>query len=163
MKLRTIALTIAALSAMPVLAWASSDDDGPRELRKVVKRLEARYPGEVVAIARDASADERPHYHVDMNFGAAGTARLDVDARTLELDTRELPHATPGGASLADAVALMAAHVPGEIIVAEVDAAPGIAPHYEIDVRLPDRAVAQLRVDAATRAIAWRTPHVVAP
>ena len=163
MKLRTIALTIAALSAVPVLAWASSADDGRRELRDVVKRLEARYPGEVVAIARDASADERPHYHVDMSFGAAGTARLDVDARTLELDTRELPHATPGGASLADAVALVAAHVPGEIIVAEVDAAPGIAPHYEIDVRLPDRAVAQLRVDATTRNIAWRTPHVVAP
>ena len=163
MKLRTIALTIAALSAVPVLAWASSADDGRRELRDVVKRLEARYPGEVVAIARDASADERPHYHVDMSFGPAGTARLGVDARTLDLDTRELPHATPGGASLADAVALVAAHVPGEIIVAEVDAAPGIAPHYEIDVRLPDRAVAQLRVDAATRNIAWRTPHVVAP
>ena len=162
MKLRTIALTIAALSAMPALGWASSNDDGPRELRNVVKRLEARYPGEVVAITRDASADERPHYHVDMSFGAAGVARLDVDARTLELDTRELPHASPGGASLADAVALVAAYVPGEIIVAEVDATPGIAPHYEIDVRLPDRAVAQLKVDATTRNIAWRTPHVVA-
>lgn len=163
MKLRTLATTIVALFAMPALTWASSTDDGPRELRKVVKRLEARYPGEVVAITRDASADERPHYHVDMSFGAAGTARLDVDARTLELDTRELPHASSGGASLADAVALVATHVPGEIIVATVDAAPGSAPHYEIDVRLPDRAVAQLRVDAATRDISWRTPHVVAP
>ena len=163
MKLRTLATTIIALSVLPVISWASSNDDGPRELRKVVKHLEARYPGEVVAITRDASADERPHYHVDMSFGAAGTARLGVDARTLELDTRELSHASPGGASLADAVALVAAHVPGEIIVAEVDAAPGSAPHYEIDVRLPDRAVAQLRVDATTRGISWRTPHVVAP
>ena len=163
MKLRTLATTIIALAAMPALALASSGADESRELGKVAKRLESRYPGEVVAITRDAAEDERPHYHVDMSFGAAGIARLDVDARTFELDTRELPHASPGGASLAEAVALVAAHVPGEIIVAEVDAAPGIAPHYEIDVRLPDRAVAQLRVDATTRNIAWRTPHVVAP
>lgn len=163
MKLRTLATTIVALSALPAFALASSGADESRELGKVAKRLESRYHGEVVAIARDAAADERPHYHVDMSFGAAGTARLDVDARTLELDTRELPHATPGGASLADAVALVAAYVPGEIIVAAVDAAPGIAPHYEIDVRLPDRAVAQLRVDAATRGISWRTPQVVGP
>jgi len=161
MKLRTIALTIAALSAMPALAWASPDDDGRRELRDVVKRLEARYPGEVVAITRDASDAERPHYHVDMSFGAAGLARLDVDAATLALDTRDLPQASPGGASLTEAVTLVAANVPGEIIAAEIDAVPGVVPHYEIDVRLPSRAVARLRVDAATRDISWRSPRVV--
>jgi len=161
MKLRTIALTIAALSAMSALAWASPDDDGRRELRDVVKRLEARYPGEVVAITRDASDAERPHYHVDMSFGAAGLARLDVDAATLALDTRDLPQASPGGASLTEAVTLVAANVPGEIIAAEIDAVPGVAPHYEIDVRLPSRAVARLRVDAATRDISWRSPRVV--
>ena len=161
MKLRTIALTIATLSAMPALAWASPDDDGRRELRDVVKRLEARYPGEVVAITRDASDAERPHYHVDMSFGAAGLARLDVDAATLALDTRDLPQASPGGASLTEAVTLVAANVPGEIIAAEIDAVPGVVPHYEIDVRLPSRAVARLRVDAATRDISWRSPRVV--
>jgi hypothetical protein len=146
---------------MPALAWASPDDDGRRELRDVVKRLEARYPGEVVAITRDASDAERPHYHVDMSFGAAGLARLDVDAATLALDTRDLPQASPGGASLTEAVTLVAANVPGEIIAAEIDAVPGVAPHYEIDVRLPSRAVARLRVDAATRDISWRSPRVV--
>jgi hypothetical protein len=161
MKLRTLATTIVALSAMPALALASSAGDESHELRKVAERLEARYHGEVVTIARDASADERPHYHVDMCFGAAGMARLGVDARTLELDTRELPLASAGGASLAEAVTLVATHVPGEIIVAEVDAAPGVAHHYEIDVRLPSRAVARLRVDTATRDISWRSPRVV--
>jgi uncharacterized membrane protein YkoI len=163
MTLRTFATTIITLSAMPALALASSGADESRELGKVAKRLESRYHGEVVAITRDASADERPHYHVDMSFGAAGMARLDVDARTLELDTRDLPLASSGAASLAEAAAIVAASVPGEIIAVQVDAVPGVAPHYEIDVRLTDRAVAQLRVDATTRGISWRTPYVVAP
>lgn len=162
MKLCTVATTIVTLFAMPALAWASSADDGPREIRNVVKRLEARYPGEVIAIARDASDGERPHYHVDMSFGPAGIARLDVDAATLALDTRDLPLASPGGVSLAEAVALIAANVPGEIIAAEIDATPGGAPHYEVDVRLASRAVARLRVDAATRDISWRSPRVAA-
>jgi hypothetical protein len=57
----------------------------------------------------------------------------------------------------------VAASVPGEVIAAQADSAPGVAPHYEIDVRLTNRAVAQLRVDATTRGISWRTPYVVAP
>jgi hypothetical protein len=34
-------------------------------------------------------------------------------------------------------------------------------PHYDVDVRLPQGAIARLEVDPATLQIAWRNPAIV--
>jgi len=51
--------------------------------------------------------------------------------------------------------------VPGQLLVAEFDAASGASAHYDIDVRLPHGAVARLKVDPATRQIGWRSPAII--
>ena len=161
MKIRTLALTaIAVFSASP-FAMASSPAGDPVKLAQVVTHMESRYPGEVVAIQFDGSGDKRAHYHVDMRFPEGGLAILDVDAMTLAISSREPAPLKAGSTTLAHAAALIARHLPGQVVVAELDAFDGTAPHYDVDVRLPNGAIAQLKVDAATRQIAWRDPAIV--
>ena len=161
MKLRHIALTAVALSSAVAFATAPSTVVRPLPLAEMVAHLESQYPGKVVAIQFDASGDKRPHYHVDMRFPASGLATVDVDAVTLAIASRE-PVALPeDAATLADAALLVASYVPGQLLVAHFDSSDGSAPHYDIDVRLPRGATARLKVDPATREIAWRNPAIV--
>jgi uncharacterized membrane protein YkoI len=124
-----------------------------------VATLEARYPGKVVAIALDDNGDRPAHYHVDMRFPASGVARIDVDAVTLTVASRDPAPLAPGSAGLIHAAALVMSAVPGDLLSAELDATNG-APHYDLDVRLPHGAIARLKVDSATRQIDWRTPAI---
>jgi uncharacterized membrane protein YkoI len=162
MKIRTLVLALAALSATAALATSPPTADRPLNLALVVAHMESRYPGEVVAIELDASGDKAAHYHVDMRFADSGLARVDVDAATLEIAAREPAPLSRGAATLAEATALATASFPGHVTAAELDSTHGVAPHYDIDVRLPNRHVARLKVDPATRQIAWRVPAIVA-
>jgi uncharacterized membrane protein YkoI len=124
-----------------------------------VAQLESRYPGTVVAIALDDSGDRPAHYHVDMRFRNSGLARLDVDAATLDVGSRETVALVDGSATLVYAAALVTSTVPGQMLAAQLDATNG-APHYDVDVRLPQGAIARLKVDPVSGDIGWRTPAV---
>lgn len=157
MALRTLLFTLAAAGTT---AAAASTAAGPvAGLGETVALLEARYPGKVVAIALDDTGDRPAHYHVDLRFPASGMARLDVDAMTFEVASREPAPLDPGSASLVYAAALVMGAVPGDLLVAELDATNGV-PHYDVDVRLPQGPVARLKVDPATRQIGWRSPAI---
>ena len=161
MKLRTLALTAVALSSAAAFATAPLTAERPLNLAEMVGYLEARYPGEVIAIQFDASGDKRPHYHVDMRFPGSGLASIDIDALNFAIASRH-PVALPAGSTtLDDAVQLVGRHLPGQVISAELDTSAGVAPHYDVNVRLPKGPIAQLKVDPATRQIAWRNPAIV--
>ena len=162
MKIRTLVVALVGASSVVAYAAGSSYTFRPATLAEMVAYMESSYPGEVTAIQYDASGDKGPHYHVDMRFPASGIARVDVDALTYRLASRELSPPAPGSATLAEAAALIAAVVPGHVTVAELDAVYGTTPHYDIDVRLQDGGVARLSIDPATRQIAWRQPAIIA-
>jgi uncharacterized membrane protein YkoI len=162
MKIRTLALAAVAIAVAPAFAVASTAANRPQKLGDVVEKLESRYPGTVVAIELDASGDKRAHYHVDMAFPDHGLARVDVDATTLDLVAREPATPAASTATLAEVTSLVAANVPGEVTAVLLDATHGVAPHYDVDVRLPQRQLARLKIDATSRQIAWRTPAIVA-
>lgn len=162
MKTRLLVFAVAALSSAAVFAAATRSAEHPPKLADVVTALEAHYPGKVVAIALDSSGDKRAHYHVDMQFADHGLARVDVDATTLDVVARDPAPAAANAATLAEVLALVTAHVPGEVTVVELDATGGVLPHYDVDVRLAQRQVARLKVDSASRQIDWRTPAIVA-
>lgn len=162
MKIRTLALAIVALSSASAFAAVPSAADRPPRLADAIAALESRYPGNVVAIGFDGSGDKRAHYHVDMEFPGHGLARVDVDATTLDLVAREPAASAANTATLAEVTTLVAANVPGEVTAVEFDATHGVAPHYDVDVRLPQRQVARLKIDATSRQIAWRMPAIVA-
>ena len=161
MKIRILALTAIALSAATTLAMASPSEGQPLKLAEVVAHMESRYPGEVVAIQFDGSGDKRAHYHVDMRFPESGLASLDIDAVSLAMASRDVAPLTAGSPTLVYAAALIASQIPGQVIAAELDAFQGVAPHYDVDVRLPQGAIARLKVDTATLQIAWRNPAIV--
>jgi uncharacterized membrane protein YkoI len=169
MKIRSVALAALALSAATAFATAtaaasattSPSDVRPLTLAQMVTHLESTYPGEVATIRFDMSAVERAHYHVVMRFPQSGLASVDVDAVTLAIASRE-PAALPArAATLTEAAALVATHLPGTVAFAEFDAAAGTRPHYDVDVRLSEGATARLTVDPATGQIAWRVPAVI--
>ena len=161
MKIRTLALTAIALSAATTFAAASPSEGQPLKLAEVVSHMESHYPGEVAAIQFDGSGDKRPHYHVDMRFPEGTLARLDIDAVTLAMVSRDVAPLTARSATLAYTAALIASQMRGDVIAAELDAFEGVAPHYDVDVRLPHGAIARLKVDPATLQIAWRNPAIV--
>lgn len=156
MKISALAVSLLAASSLTAVA-------APRlhGLADTVVELESRYPGKVVAIVLDDAGDKAAHYHVDMRFAGSAPVRVDVDAATLAIESRDAKPLPAGSATLAEAAALLAGAIPGEILVAELDAATGAAPHYDVDVRLPEGAVARLKVDSATRRIDWRMPAII--
>jgi uncharacterized membrane protein YkoI len=123
--------------------------------------MESRYPGKVAAIELDASGDKAAHYHVDMRFPKGGLEKLDVDAATLRIASREAAPTAAGSIPLLYAAAMVTAAIPGQMLLAELDATNGAPPHYDVDVRLPQGAIARLKVDAVTRQIGWRTPAII--
>ncbi len=161
MKIRTLTFTALALTAATAFATASSPTGHVPGIGETIAQLESRYPGKVVAIELDAAGDGAAHYHVDMRFPASGLARLDVDAATLDIASRLPAPLATGSATLAEVAAMLGAAIPGQMTVAQLDATNGLPPHYDVDVRLPQGAVARLKVDAATRQIGWRDPAIV--
>lgn len=161
MKIRPLALTAVALSSAAAFAMTPSSVERPLGLAEMVAQLESRYPGKVVAIQFDESGDKSAHYHVDMRFPESGLAAIDVDAVTLAIASRNQTPLPAGSATIAKVASLVSAHVPGQVIVAELDSSAGVAPHYDVDVRLPQGAIARLKVDPVTRQIAWRNPAIV--
>ena len=162
MKIRTLVFALIGLSTAAGLAAGSSHAGRPATLAEMVAHLESKYPGKVTAIQYDASGDKGPHYHVDMRFAASGLARVDVDAVTYRIASRDLSPLPAGSVTLAEAAALIAAQLPGHVTVAALDSVHGMSTHYDVDVRLPQGGVAQLRMDPATRQIAWRDPAILA-
>lgn len=162
MKLSTLAMTLSVMWSAGAFAADASPAARPLSLRDAVSYMESRYQGEVVAIALDASGDKAAHYHVDMRYPDAGTAKLDVHAATLEISGRDQAHSQDGWTSLAGAAALAATHVRGQVIAAELDSIDGGSPHYDIDVRLPGGEIARLKIDPQTRQFGWRTPPIIA-
>ncbi|MEO8508199.1 MAG: hypothetical protein ABI593_11265, partial [Betaproteobacteria bacterium] len=161
MKIRSFAFTLMALSSATAFAATSSPIGHTLGLGETVARLETRYPGSVVAIEFDGSGDKAAHYHVDMLFPTSGLARLDVDAVTLEIASRESVPLAAGSAALVYAAALVTASIDGQMLGVNFDASNGVPAHYDVDVRLPQGAIARLKVDAATREIGWRIPAII--
>jgi uncharacterized membrane protein YkoI len=125
--------------------------------------MEQRYGGQVVGITLDEGGDKAAHYHVDLRYPVAGTAKLDVDAATLAIDGRLQPLPDEQWTmSLAGAAAYAVTHLGGQVLAGELDAVEGASPHYDIDVRLVNGAIARVKVDPRATQIAWRTPPVVA-
>ena len=160
MKIRTLAAACAALLSAGAFAADAPAGSAIVPVRQLVPYLEHRYEGQVIAVALDAGADKPAHYHVDLFYPSAGTAKLDVDAATLEIAARIAPTKEDGWASLPGATAFAATHVRGEVIAAEFDA-DGISPHYDVDIRLSGGDIARVTVDPRTRHIGWRTPPVL--
>lgn len=160
MHTRTLALAFLALSSTPFAA-NSSPMGRALELGDVVAVMESRYPAKVVAIELDAAGDKPAHYHVDLRFAENGIAKLDVDAATLQVAAREASALSPASMPLVHATALIMTSIPGQLIRAELDATNGVAPHYDVDVKLPQGAIARLKIDATTRQIGWRTPAII--
>ncbi|MFO1413654.1 MAG: hypothetical protein U1F10_07030 [Burkholderiales bacterium] len=142
-------------------AGASAASPAPNTLSGVVQALEARYPGQVTAIELDAAGDRPAHFHVDMRFPESGVARLDVDAVTLAVASRE-PAATAPATPFVYAVALVGSAIDGRVVGTRFDDTNGAPAHYDVDVALPSGAVARLKVDAATGVVGWRTPAIAA-
>ena len=162
MKLSILATTVALLwSAGEALAADATPATPQVSLRQMVAHLESKYGGEVVAIALDTSGDKPAHYHVDMRYRKAGTAKLDVDARTFKISARDRPQPDNGWTSLAGAAAFAATQLQGQALVAELDTIDGASPHYDIDVRLEGGQIARLKVDPKTQQLGWRTPPIV--
>jgi hypothetical protein len=126
----------------------------------MVAHLETTYPGEVIAIELDNSGDKPAHYHVDMRFPEAGIARVDVDATTFELASRDNARLPRGAANVGEVAGLVGTMMPGPVTVTALDSIDGVAPHYHVDVRL-DHGTAQLKVDPVTRAVTWREPAII--
>ena len=160
MLIRTLAFTLFAVSST-AFAANPSPDGRTLELRKVAAQMESRYLGKVVAIELDTSGDKAAHYHVDVRFPDGGLEKLDVDAATLRTVSRDAAPLAAGSIPLLYAAAMVTAAIPGDVLVAELDTTNGVPPHYDVDVRLPQGAIARLKVDAATRQIGWRTPAII--
>lgn len=157
MKLPRAVLPLALLATFAVSAHAATTPP----LADVVRTLEARYPGEVTVIELDAGGDRPAHFHVDMRFPASGTARLDVDAATLAIASRE-PAGIAPATPFVYAVALVGSAIEGQVVASRYDDTNGAPAHFDVDVALPSGAIARLKVDAATGRVGWRTPAVVA-
>lgn len=153
----------AIVLASAAVAAAPSPAGETRKLSDIVAHLESRYHGEVTAIALDASGDKPAHYHVDMLFRDSGVAKFDLDAATGSIASRDVARLAADSATLPEATAIVADHVRGEVIAAELDSAEGALAHYDIDVRLSQGAIARLKVDPATRQLGWRAPPIVTP
>jgi uncharacterized membrane protein YkoI len=161
MKMHILMFTaIAAVSAAAVAAGPASSSR-PLRLGEMVTHMESAYHGEVTAIQFDASGDKRAHYHVDIRFPRSALARLDVDAVTREISAHQAPPLAPEFATLSEVTTLVAAQLPGQLTIAELDAGDGVAPHYDVDVRVPGGKIARLKVDAATRSIGWCQPAII--
>lgn len=161
MKFRTLAFALLAAAPVAALAIDAPSARRPLRLADMVAHLESRYPGEVIAIQYDTAGDKTAHYHVDMRFPTSGLARIDVDAVTLAIASRDTVAMTRDSATLAEAAALAGAHIAGQVVAAELDGSDGVPAHYDVDVRLPKGGTAQLKIDPATRQIAWRNPAIV--
>lgn len=157
MKLPRAVLPLAFLATFAAGAHAAPNPT----LADAVRTLEARYPGEVTAIELDAAGDRPAHFHVDMRFPASGTARLDVDAATLAVASRE-PAGVAAATPFVYAVALVGSAIDGQVVGSRYDDTNGAPAHFDVDVALPSGAIARLKVDAATGQVGWRTPAIAA-
>lgn len=162
MKLSTLAMTLTVMGSAGAFAADALPAAQPLPLREMVSYMESHYRGEVVAIEMDASGDKAAHYHVDMRYPDAGTAKIDVHATTLAISGRDQPRSQDGWTSLAGAAALASTQLRGQVIAAELDSIDGSSPHYDIDVRLSGGEIARLKIAPQTRQFAWRTPPIMA-
>lgn len=160
--IRTVLLGFVAFSSVAVMANEAASSSRPRKLADVVAYIEASYPAEVVAVELDPAGDKPAHYHVEMRFPRNVPVALDVDAATLDVVSREPVMLPTASASMHDALMLVAAHLPGTVTFAVLDAVDGTRVHYDVDVRLPRGDIARVKIDAATREIGWRKPAIVA-
>lgn len=158
MQLARALVPVALLATLATGAHAATTPPAGT-LAGVVQALEARYAGQVTAIELDAAGDRPAHFHVDMRFPQSGIARLDVDAATLAVASRE-PSGPPPATPFVYAVALVGSAVEGRVVATRLDDTNGAPAHYDVDVALPSGAIARLKVDAATGAIGWRTPAI---
>ena len=161
MKMQTLVFAALAAVAAPAFAASPAPDARPLRLAEVVTYMEATCGGEVTAIQLDASGDKSPHYHVDMRYPESGLARVDVDAVTREIFAHDTGPLEPASATLSEVATLVAAQLPGQLMIAELDTGDGAAPHYDVDARIAGGKIARLKVDAATRSIGWRQPAVI--
>lgn len=161
MNLRKTAVNLVLVASTVALTSAAAASTPEYGIAETVRAMEARYPGKVAAIELDADGDVPAHYHVDMRFPESGMARLNVDASTLAIASRESMERPAARVSLPSAAALVSSAIAdGRIVAARLDLENRAPGHYDIDVALPAGVLARLKVDATSGAIAWRTPAI---
>jgi uncharacterized membrane protein YkoI len=161
MKIRSLMVAALMLASAPALADKGRSHGAPDGMARVVDALESRYQGDVVGIRYDAAGDAPAHYHVDLRYPGPVLLALDVDASTLEVVRAPREGGPdPRAATLADAAALAASNLGGEVTAIAFEAGPGPSTRYDVDVRVADGRTARLTVDPVTQQIAWRNPPV---
>ena len=159
--MRTKLLLSAVTASVFTIAFAASAAPGARALglAEMAAYMEATSGAKVIAIQFDRSGDKAPHYHVDLQYPRSGVASVDVDAVTREITGHAAGPVPLAAATPSEVRALVSSQVRGEVTAVKFDAGDGIAPHYDVDVRVPG-GIGQLKVDAVTRWIGWRNPAV---
>ncbi len=153
MKFRRLSPVLGALIAAPALALAST----PMNLTEAVAFMHSQFPGDIVAAELDTTGDKSPHYHVDIRFPHGALARLELDALTRKISSRQPPVEPEDGAmSLTDTIAFISTQFPGKVMLAELDGSDATNPHYHVDMRLINGRTARLRIDPVTRLVSWR-------
>ncbi|HSQ02432.1 MAG TPA: hypothetical protein VLN59_00270 [Burkholderiales bacterium] len=160
--MKTNLLVFAAIAAISSSSFSvgAAENGRPLRLADIVAHMESTYRGEVTAIQLDTSDNKPAHYHVDMRFPAGGVAKFDIDALTRAATVHDTRPSMSGFATIPEVATLVTKQLPGQLTLIEFDAGSAVAPHYDVDVRIPG-GIARLKVDAATRTIAWRQPAVI--
>lgn len=159
MKFPMLVLAAGALAAAPAMAADSPLRAQPMKLADAVAYVQSQYPGEVIAAELDATGDKSPHFHVDVRFPHGRTAKLEVDALTRRIASRQPPAELPPGAmTLPQAVQYVTQRLDGQVTTAELDASDGLSPHYHVDFRMADGRTARFRLDPVTGHAGFRHP-----
>ncbi len=160
MKMNPLMFAAVAAISSSAFGAAAAETGRPLRLADIVAHMESTYRAEVTAIQLDTSDNKPAHYHVDMRFPAGGIAKFDVDALTRAASIHDTRPSMRGFATIPEVTALVTKQLPGDVTLIDFDAGAAVAPHYDVDVRIPG-GIARLKVDAATRSISWRQPAVI--
>ena len=159
MRFPLIAIAAGALALAPAFAADLPQAPQAMTLAEAVAFMQSHYPGEVIAVELDATGDKSPHYHVDLRFPHGSTAKLEVDAVTRRIASRQPSgELAPGAMTLRQAVDYVTTRVDGNVMLAELDASDARSPHYHVDLRMADGRTARFKLDPGTRHVGFRHP-----
>ncbi len=159
MKTRLLMFAASAAVSTSIFAAGSTEPPPLPRLADIEAHLES-YGGQVTAIQLDESDNKPAHYHVQVRYPGNRLVSFDVDTARRAISTHDATAATASLASLSEVATLVAGQLPGQLTLVEFDGGAGVAPHYDVDVRLPS-GIARLKVDAKSKAIDWRQPPII--
>lgn len=91
----------------------------------------------------------------------AGEGRHDHEQMSDRCSDFRAGNAADGAMTPKQAKRYVAAHLPGKVTEVRADARDAAEPHYHVDVRLPQGAIARLNVEASSGKLSWREPAIL--